>query len=73
MDELLENSEGLHSEFSRIFDYGVADDSQRVTSSWIMCLVALEIINRTAMLTSSQKGCSSFNYDGCYVDFLQLN
>jgi hypothetical protein len=31
------------------------------------------LINRTAMSTSSQKGCSSFNYDGCYVDFLQLN
>ncbi|MFT6920572.1 MAG: hypothetical protein ACJA2G_003224 [Cognaticolwellia sp.] len=115
MDELLEESEGLHSEFSRIFEYGPADDSKRITSSWIMCLIAQEhasslrqlvmcgnytsaicikrsqfesftravwlfyaateekVIKRTAMLTSSQKGCSSFNYDGCYVDFLQLN
>jgi hypothetical protein len=32
MDELLEKSEGLSSEFSRIFDYGVTDDSKRVTS-----------------------------------------
>jgi hypothetical protein len=42
MDELLEKSEGLHSEFSRIFDYGLFDDSMHVTASWIMCLVALE-------------------------------
>lgn len=42
MDELLEKSEALNSEFSRIFDYGAVDDSKRVTSSWIMCLVALE-------------------------------
>jgi hypothetical protein len=42
MDELLEESEGLHSEFSRIFEYGPADDSKRITSSWIMCLIAQE-------------------------------
>jgi len=42
MDELLEKSEALNSEFSRIFDYGTTDDSKRITSSWIMCLVALE-------------------------------
>jgi hypothetical protein len=42
MDELLEKSGGLHSEFSRIFDYGPFDTSKRVTSSWIMSLVALE-------------------------------
>ncbi|GHE84461.1 DUF6988 family protein [Thalassotalea profundi] len=42
MDELLEKSEALNSEFSRIFDYGPADDSKRVISSWIMCSVALE-------------------------------
>ncbi len=41
MDELLEKSEGFHSEFSRIFDYGLFDDSMHVTASWIMCLVAL--------------------------------
>lgn len=42
MDELLENSEALNSEFSRIFDYGPADESKRVIASWIMCSVALE-------------------------------
>lgn len=42
MDELLEKSEGLNSEFSRIFEYGPAHDSKRITSSWIMCLVAQE-------------------------------
>ncbi len=42
MDELLENSEALNSEFSRIFDYGPADDSKRVIASWLMCSVALE-------------------------------
>lgn len=33
MDELLEKSEGLNSEFSRIFDYEPANDSKRVHSS----------------------------------------
>jgi len=42
MEELLEKSEGLSSEFSRIFDYGPGDESQRVISSWVMCSVALE-------------------------------
>lgn len=42
MDELLEKSEALNSEFSRIFEYGCADDSKRVNASWLMCLVALE-------------------------------
>jgi len=42
MDELLEKSEGLNSEFSRIFEYGPADDSKRITSSWVMCLIAQE-------------------------------
>lgn len=42
MDELLENSEALTSEFSRIFDYGPADESKRVIASWIMCSVSLE-------------------------------
>ena len=42
MDNLLEKSEALNSEFSRIFDYGPADESKRVIASWIMCSVALE-------------------------------
>jgi len=42
MDDLLEKSEALNSEFSRIFDYGPADDSNRIVASWIMCSVALE-------------------------------
>lgn len=42
MDELLERSEALNSEFSRIFDYGPADESNRIIASWLMCLVALE-------------------------------
>jgi hypothetical protein len=42
MDELLQKSEGLNSEFSRIFDYGPANETKRVHSSWIMCLVAVE-------------------------------
>lgn len=42
MDALLEKSEALNSEFSRIFDYGPADESKRVVASWIMCSVALE-------------------------------
>ncbi len=42
MEELLEKSEALNSEFSRIFDYGPADESQRVIASWLMCSVALE-------------------------------
>lgn len=42
MEELLEKSEALNSEFSRIFDYGPADESKRVIASWLMCSVALE-------------------------------
>ncbi|GEA07512.1 hypothetical protein KUL42_22730 [Alteromonas sp. KUL42] len=42
MDELLEKSEGLSSEFSRIFEYGPIDESNRVIASWVMCSVALE-------------------------------
>jgi len=42
MDVLLEKSEALNSEFSRIFDYGPVDDSNRIVASWIMCSVALE-------------------------------
>ncbi len=42
MEEILEQSEGLSSEFSRIFEYGPGDDSNRVIASWIMCSVALE-------------------------------
>ena len=42
MEELLKKSEALNSEFSRIFDYGPADDSNRVIASWFMCSVALE-------------------------------
>ncbi|AZQ84263.1 hypothetical protein EKO29_09665 [Colwellia sp. Arc7-635] len=42
MDELLEKSEALSSEFSRIFEYGPADESKRVIASWLMCSVALE-------------------------------
>lgn len=32
MDELLEKSEALNSEFSRIFEYEPSDNSKRVTS-----------------------------------------
>lgn len=42
MDELLKKSEGLSSEFSRIFEYGPVDDIKRISASWIMCMVALE-------------------------------
>jgi hypothetical protein len=42
LDELLEKSEGLNSEFSRIFEYGPVDDSKRIHASWVMCMVALE-------------------------------
>ena len=42
MDELLEKSEALNSEFSLIFDYGPVDESNRIVASWIMCSVALE-------------------------------
>jgi hypothetical protein len=42
MEELLEKSEALNSEFSRIFDYGPVDESSRIVASWIMCSVALE-------------------------------
>jgi hypothetical protein len=42
MDDLLEKSEALNSEFSRIFDYGPIDDSNRIVASWIMCSVSLE-------------------------------
>ena len=42
MEELLEKSEALNSEFSRIFDYGPVDDSNRIVASWFMCSVALE-------------------------------
>ena len=42
IDELLEKSEALNSEFSRIFDYGPVDESDRIVASWIMCSVALE-------------------------------
>lgn len=42
MEKLLELSEGLNSEFSRIFDYGPSDDCKRTIASWIMCSVALE-------------------------------
>jgi hypothetical protein len=42
MEELLDKSEALNSEFSRIFDYGPVDDSNRIVASWIMCSVALE-------------------------------
>jgi hypothetical protein len=42
MDELLEKSETLSSEFSRIFDFGRFDESKRITASWIMCSVSLE-------------------------------
>lgn len=42
MDELLEKSEALSSEFSRIFDFGRFDESKRITASWIMCSVSLE-------------------------------
>ncbi|MCP4989020.1 MAG: hypothetical protein GY928_24070 [Colwellia sp.] len=42
MEELLEKSEALSSDFSRIFDYGPVDDSKRVMASWVLCSVALE-------------------------------
>lgn len=42
MNILLEQSEALSSEFSRIFDYGPVDESKRVIASWLMCSVALE-------------------------------
>lgn len=42
MDELLEKSEALHSEFIKAFDYGPRDMSIRIVSSWLMCAVALE-------------------------------
>ena len=42
MEELLEKSEALNSEFSRIFEYGPVDDSKRIMASWLMCLIALE-------------------------------
>lgn len=50
MDELLEQSEGLNSELSRIFEYGPAVDSKRVTSSWVMCLVSQEHANSLRQL-----------------------
>ncbi|WP_371194073.1 hypothetical protein [Glaciecola sp. SC05] len=50
MDDLLEKSEGLNSEFSRIFEYGIADNSKRLSASWIMCLVALEHANSLRQL-----------------------
>jgi hypothetical protein len=42
MDVLLEKSEALNSEFSRIFEYGPADESKRVIASWLMCSIASE-------------------------------
>lgn len=42
MHALLEKSETLSNEFNRIFDYGPAVQSKRVTASWIMCSVAFE-------------------------------
>lgn len=42
MDELIEKSEGLNSELSRVFEYGPIDESNRIIASWVMCLVALE-------------------------------
>lgn len=42
MDELLEKSEALNSEFSHIFDFGPFDESKRISASWIMCSVSLE-------------------------------
>jgi hypothetical protein len=42
MDDLLEKSEELNSEFIRIFEHGPANDSKRIALSWIMCLVAQE-------------------------------
>lgn len=42
MDELLEKSEALNSEFSRVFEHGPVDESNRVIASWLMCLVAIE-------------------------------
>lgn len=41
LDNLLENSKSLNSEFSRIFEYGPVDDRQRITASCIMCFEAL--------------------------------
>jgi len=42
MDELLGKSEALNSEFSRIFEYGPADESKRRVASWLMCSIASE-------------------------------
>jgi len=42
MDDLLEQSEALYNEFSRIFDYGPADKSKRRIASWLMCSIASE-------------------------------
>ena len=42
MEDLLEKSEGLNSEFCRIFEYGPVNKSKRSSSSWIMCMVAVE-------------------------------
>jgi hypothetical protein len=42
MEELLEQSEALNSEFSRIFEYGPANESKRVIASWLMCSIASE-------------------------------
>ena len=50
IDALLENSEALSSEFSRIFEYGPFDDSKRLHASWIMCMVALEHSNSLRQL-----------------------
>lgn len=33
LDNLLEKSEALNSEFSKVFDYGPVNDDKRVTSS----------------------------------------
>lgn len=54
-DDILEKSEALNSEFSRIFDYGPSDESKRVIASWLMCSVALEhsVSLRQLMLNGS--------------------
>lgn len=63
MEDLLEQPEALNSEFSRIFDYGPVDDSKRITSSSIMCLVALEHGSSTRQLAM----CGNFTSAICII------
>jgi hypothetical protein len=50
MDVLLEKSEALNGEFSRIFEYGPANESKRVIASWLMCSIASEQVSSVRQL-----------------------